>query len=231
MLDNNVRRDYWVPSRALLLPKGATAWLPPGIGECWYRLLGKTVMLLKGHVIGQELLPLQLGVGMKGGSEIAGRLAQVMLDADPSMAVINLDISNSFNTIPRKLMWLGVCQTCPSQCRWFQWAYGSPTELRLSDESMACMSETGSRQGDPLASLIFCLGFQFGLRELSSKLMLLSGAIPDPLTPDEPIAARVARGHQAFDGTRCAIPSATMEDQVDTETGLHTGLGRLLPQA
>eukprot|EP01033_Poteriospumella_lacustris_P013623 gene13623-9756_t len=80
-------------------------------------------MLLKGHVIGQELLPLQLGVGTKGGSENAGRLAKLMLDADPSMAVINLD------TNPRKLMWQGVCPSCPSLCRWFQWAYGSPTEL------------------------------------------------------------------------------------------------------
>lgn len=221
MLGNRVRRDYWVPSRAVLLPKGDTAWRPLGIGECWYRLLGKTVMLHEGRFIGKALLPLQLGVGMRGGSEIAGRLAQVMLDADPSMAVINLDISNAFNTIPRKLMWRGVCETRPSLCRWFQWAYGAPTELRLSDGSIACMSETGSRQGDPLASLIFCLGFQYGLRELSARLMLLSGALPDPLTPEETTEARERRGQVLLErGAMYQANRPARDDEVDAETGM-----------
>jgi hypothetical protein len=221
MLSNRVRRDYWVPSRAVLLPKGDTAWRPLGIGECWYRLLGKTVMLAKGREVGRALLPLQLGVGMKGGSEIAGRLAQVMLDADPTTAVINLDISNAFNTIPRKLMWKGVCETCPELCRWFQWAYGAPTELRLSDGSVACMSETGSRQGDPLASLIFCLGFQYGLRELSARLLHLAGSLPEPLTPEETIAERGRRDNLMMErgALYMALPP-DRADHIDPETGM-----------
>lgn len=221
MLSNRVRRDYWVPSRAVLLPKGDTAWRPLGIGECWYRLLGKTVMLTKGRGVGSALLPLQLGVGMKGGSEIAGRLAQVMLDADPTMAVINLDISNAFNTIPRKLMWRGVCETCPELCRWFQWAYGAPTELRLSDGSIACMSETGSRQGDPLASLIFCLGFQYGLRELSARLLHLTGSLPDPLNPDETVADRGKRDNLMMErGAVYMARPPNNADHVDPDTGM-----------
>jgi hypothetical protein len=105
MLANRVRREWWVPSRASLFPKGESAWRPLGIGESWYRLLGRAVMKKMGEDVGNLLAPLQLGAGIPGGSEIAGRPAQVMLNSQADMIVVNLDLANAFNTIPRDLMW------------------------------------------------------------------------------------------------------------------------------
>ena len=193
MLANRVRREWWVPSRAALFPKGETAWRPLGIGESWYRLLGRAVMKAIGEDVGKVLAPIQLGAGIPGGSEIAGRLAQVMLSSQADMIVVNLDLANAFNTIPRDLMWRGVCEFSPSLCHWFQWAYGAPTELRLRDGHVACLSETGSRQGDPLAALIFCLGFQYPLREIAHELRVYSANLPEPIRAEESIADRIAR--------------------------------------
>lgn len=108
-------------------------------------------------------------------------------------ASFNLDLANAFNTIPRRLMWLGVLRNAPELSHWFRWAYGSPTDLRLSDGHVACLSETGSRQGDPLASLIFCLGFQFILENVAWEIRRVCGNLPPPANPGESLQDRIAR--------------------------------------
>lgn len=193
MLRDRLSRDWWTPSRAVLLPKGSNTWRPLGIGDAFYRILGKAVMIAIGDRIGQEIRPIQLGVGTSGGSEIAGRMANVMLAAHHDNALINLDLSNAFNTIPRRLMWRGVLRHAPDLGHWFRWAYGQPTDLRLTSGQVACRSETGSRQGDPLASLIFCLGFQFLLEDVSWELRRVCGNLPPPVRGDEETRDRVAR--------------------------------------
>jgi hypothetical protein len=45
-------------------------------------------------------------------------------------------------------------------CTFFVWAYAQPSELRLANGEIVDHSETGYRQGDPLASLFFCVEFQ-----------------------------------------------------------------------
>lgn len=196
MLRNRLNREWWTPSRAVLLPKGDDAWRPLGIGDAFYRILGKAVMIAIGERIGCELRPIQLGVGTSGGSEIAGRMAGVMLAAHPDNALINLDLSNAFNTIPRRLMWQGVLRYAPDLGHWFRWAYGQSTSLRLSNGQVACKSETGSRQGDPLASLIFCLGFQFLLEDIAWEMRRQCGNLPPPVHANEDIRDRVARDDQ-----------------------------------
>ncbi|KAJ1385172.1 hypothetical protein B484DRAFT_410588, partial [Ochromonadaceae sp. CCMP2298] len=85
---------------------GTDGWRPLGIGECWYRLLSRMVVRKIVGKVSKALLPLQVGSGFSGGSEIAGRLAQLGLDMDNAeegldMALLSLDIKNAFNTIGR----------------------------------------------------------------------------------------------------------------------------------
>jgi hypothetical protein len=55
---------------------------------------------------------------------------------------------------------------CPDLARFFVWAYAESSELRLSSGEIVGKSATGCRQGDPLASLFFCVGFQSLLAEI-----------------------------------------------------------------
>jgi hypothetical protein len=148
----------------------------------------RPVMIAIGDRVGKEIRPIQLGVGTSGGSEIAGRLANVKLAAHRNNALVNLDLTNAFNTIRRRLMWQGVLRQAPDLGHWFRWAYGQPTDLRLTNGQVACRSKTGSRQGDPLASLIFCLGFQFLLEDISWELRRVCGNLPRQCMKTKPSA-------------------------------------------
>ena len=71
----------WATSRAALIPKdNGTGWRLSGIGESWYRLMGRAVLLQESVGIGWSLIPHQLAVGIKGGCEIGARLSQVISD-------------------------------------------------------------------------------------------------------------------------------------------------------
>ena len=79
-------------------------WRPLGIGESWYRLMGRAVLLQESVGIGRSLLPHQLAVGIKGGCEIGARLAQVIYDHEGAsreggeeMCLIQMDLENAFN--------------------------------------------------------------------------------------------------------------------------------------
>lgn len=153
MLNGELRRDWWTPHRAVLIPKASGSVRPLGIEDMWYRLLGKAVVRWLGEDLSGKLLPDQFGVGVRGGCEIAGRMAQVGLHTSDRMAIVNLDMANAFNTMGRARMWDGVQRYTPALRKRFLWAYGTPTEFRLSDGVVAGYSATGSRQGDPLVAL------------------------------------------------------------------------------
>lgn len=152
--------EHWTTSRAVLLPKPDNGWRPLGIGESWYRFLNRTILLVVGADTGNQLLPCQLGCGIQGGSEIAARLAQTILDANPSFVIIKTDFKNAFNLTPRGKIYEGLRRYCPKLLKWFRWAYGDPSDLLDNKGNWVGSSQTGCRQGDPLASLLFCVAIQ-----------------------------------------------------------------------
>jgi len=71
-LDGSLHKQVaqlWTMSRAALIPKtdGSGGWRPLGIGEAWYRLLGRIIIAQESAKIGAALMPLQLAVGIEGG--------------------------------------------------------------------------------------------------------------------------------------------------------------------
>lgn len=149
-------------SRSVLIPKqnDPGSYRPLGIGESWYRVLGRIVMANLGERVGERLLPLQLAVGIKGGVEIAGRMCQMIFDHDPEYAVGGMDMKNAFNSMRRKPILEGIRRYCPSLVSFFRSVYGSAGILRNSKGEVVGTSATGVRQGDPLAFLFYCCGLQ-----------------------------------------------------------------------
>jgi hypothetical protein len=110
--------------------------------------------------VGLQLLPIQMSVGLSGGSEILARVCQMVYDISDDMAVACLDITNAFNTIRRGLVYAGLAEYCPKLCAWYRGFYGFSSTLVDSNGNVIGTSATGNRQGDPLSFLAFCCGFQ-----------------------------------------------------------------------
>jgi hypothetical protein len=161
--------------RAVLIPKASGNGLRPlGIGEAWYRLGMQFAVRRVRYHIADSLKPIQLGTGFPSGVEICARMVQLALDCDEGgggrdVCVFSLDIKNAFNSVRRSHILAGIRKFCPGLEPLFRLFYEGETELRFSDGAFACLSQTGVRQGDPLAMLLFALGFWEALSELHTE--------------------------------------------------------------
>ena len=97
-------------------------------------------------------------------------MAQVFLDAHPHHVLIKTDFTNAFNLVPRRLILHGLQTFCPRLIPWFQWAYGAASPLVDAQGRTMGASATGCRQGDPLASLLFCVAIQAALQDVQELL-------------------------------------------------------------
>jgi hypothetical protein len=172
MLSGRIGRGGWLRSRAVLIPKKDGSYRPLSIGESWYRLAARAALCSIGSEIGNQLAPSQLGCGISGGCEIAGRTGQLIMDTELSngnstnLVIISLDIKNAFGTLNRKQILKGIFEFAPGLAKWFKWAYGSSSPLVYWDGEVVGNNSTGCRQGDPLSALCFCVGIHDLLRDI-----------------------------------------------------------------
>lgn len=157
-------------SRLVFIPKRSNGYRPLGIGDCWYRLLGRVVLKAIGADVGLHLLPMQLGVGVAGGCEIGARLPQVLTRLLPHHCVIALDVSNAFGTLRRLHIARGLAQYAPCLLPFFRRAYGGGSALVSSTGILVGSASTGVKQGDPLGSLLFCVGVHRMLLRIRAEL-------------------------------------------------------------
>ena len=200
MLNGELLPDFWCAARSVFIPKKDGSYRPLGIGEAWYRAAGRVAMSLVGPSVAKDLLPYQLGIGIKGGCEIGARLAQVAMDSRIDMCGILLDFKNAFNCMPRQRIFRELWNNFPGLVRWFDWAYGLETDLYLSDGRLVGKCQTGIRQGDPLAGLCFCLGLQPALKEIKN---MIDNVISRDRLSDECEAVLIAY----LDDTNVFVPS------------------------
>ena len=110
-----------------------------------------------GDRFGHALLPVQLGIGVKNGAEIGGRMAQLVFDSGDNLVLLSLDNNeNGLNTIPRGLICTGLAKYASELLHWFQYAYGP---LFCQDVLVAHMA-TGCKQGGTFGFLLYAVGFQ-----------------------------------------------------------------------
>ena len=177
-------RDLWTDSKIALVAKDDPGeYRPLGIGEVFFRLLGKTVQSSIGRVIGQHLQPLQLAIGVAGGVEIAAEataLRSSFLQAQHTpggFATMSIDLKNAFNSIRRKHILVGLRAHAPLLIPFFTWVYGKGIDLRWTDGNVIGSAATGCLQGDPLASLYFSVGIQSTLARLDLQQRAFEGEL------------------------------------------------------
>ena len=162
----DLAREVLLQGLLLGIPKDADedSVRPIAIGDAFY----KAACLHQLHLIRKELgvlfEPLQLAICAENGIERAIRALSAALEAGgDNCAALLVDFSNAFNTEDRASM-LSNLYNKPSLAPIWRLAhlgYGQgPTSLavRLTDGSLSrILSSQGSRQGDVLGILLFCL--------------------------------------------------------------------------
>jgi hypothetical protein len=92
----------------------------------------------------------------------------------PFTHLTSLDFGNAFNAVDRREIDSGQRRFAPSLYRAGKWAYGTPSDLILTNRKTGAThslySAPGVQQGDPLGSLIFSLGIRQLLDDLASTL-------------------------------------------------------------
>ena len=175
-------RDLWTMSRSVLIPKRDTTKLRPlGIGECFYRIMARLVCRDLRGACKSELSPLQVGCGVSGGAEIAGRIIQLSMKADTDNQAISLDITNAFPNISRGRIWHSLTGPFEQLRHSFKWMYGGPSAIYNSKGKLLLHTETGVMQGDPLSSLFFCVAFQGSLKKIYTEVEELHAVGQSPI--------------------------------------------------
>ena len=186
--------------RAVLIPKDThslvKSFRPLCISEALYRVMGKVMNQRYAKSIGLLLGGIQLGVGVAGGCEIVARIAQLLaeevLDQDVDTEWENetelllLDLNNAFNRARRgKNVFEGVKRYCPMLCATFRAFYSKPHSLVGENASLESVeihqAASGVLQGDPLAMIYFCCGFQTvltGIKEIVEGCSLGGVVLP-----------------------------------------------------
>ena len=161
LLGGKLAAPYWLFTRGVLIEKGDGSYRMLGIGESWLRLAERAAMKVVGPSVGGQLAPLQFGVGVSSGCEIAGRSGQLVQGAAPeeNLVGISVDLKRAFDYLRLGLQLQGLIDFAPTLLRWFSWAYARPSPIFYEGEQVG-MSATGVRQGDPLAPLCFSVAIQ-----------------------------------------------------------------------
>lgn len=157
--------------RLIALQKKSGGIRPIAIGYTLRRLAAKCANRHAITLLGDSLLPLQLGVGASGGCEAAVHATRRFLAEMPDDHIlVKLDFSNAFNCIRRDAALAAICNTVPDIYKFCHLAYRQTSILQFGEHTI--LSQEGVQQGDPLGSLIFCLTVHPLLSSLNSNLTI-----------------------------------------------------------
>lgn len=120
---------------------------------------------LSPNLLTRLFLPFQFGVGTKGVAEPVIRASQSAFDNSLRRTfthLTSLDFSNAFNTVDRREIASGLRRCVPSLYPGGKWAYGTSSDLILTNRdtgsTYTLSSAQGVHHGDPLGPLMFSLG-------------------------------------------------------------------------
>ena len=149
-------RPFFFGASLVALKKKCGGVRPIAVGCTLRRLVAKIACKRVADDMAELLAPVQLGYGVRGGSEAAVHAARCFLsNMEEHQAVVKLDFANAFNSIRRDCMLEAVEAFCPSLYSLVHSAYASPSDLLWEDRTIS--SAEGVQQGDPLGPLLFCL--------------------------------------------------------------------------
>ena len=159
----------WTRSRGVVLQKPDGGLRPIAVGEAWTRFFARILASSVSLQLGSAFAPLQWGIGIPGGSEIAAHVCSlfnaVMEEENEAigrevLCIQQVDFENAFNSVGRRAIFDGLAEVAPGLTTYFRWSYGSASPVYTRDGDVLCESATGVRQGDPLGPLFFCAALQ-----------------------------------------------------------------------
>ena len=133
---------------------------PIAIGETFRRLTAKVAVAMHYHDLADFLLPLQVGVAVKGGAEsIIHEIRAFRANPPPgNKALLKIDIVNAFNMMERETFLEIAKIHTPGMARFAYLCYCAPTRLYIGNKVI--LSAMGVQQGGPEGPALFCLGLQ-----------------------------------------------------------------------
>ena len=108
----------------------------------------------------RALAPQQCGVGVSNACESIGQGLQDVISSMPENGdwVVQVDVTNAFNTIDRTPMLKGSAEHAPSMFAWLRFLYVQPTTLYSQGKRL--LSRCCVHQGCPLGPAAFACGIQ-----------------------------------------------------------------------
>ena len=166
-------REFLVACRMLFTHKGETV-RPLAVVATLYRLAGITATEDVGEQAAARMYPVQLGVGVRGGPELAAQMLQALLlgpappdeEADhpwrgQELAGCAADFVNAFNEADRARMLTRVFAEPSFRLVWrfVHWSYKRPAILialtKPGELAFQLLSQQGVRQGDAMGCFLF----------------------------------------------------------------------------
>ena len=167
-------RQLLLASRLVALTKpNSDGYRPIAVGELFYRLAAIVAVRRVSTAAARLLAPHQYGMGVAAGAEkIIHSLQHELADTDKRQAMLQLDMSNAFNSCDRARL-LRELYGLPDLQPLFRiadFAYNQPSALVLSGcDGLMIESAQGVRQGDPLSALLFCIYMRDTLQQVSAE--------------------------------------------------------------
>ena len=145
-------RPYFFGAKLIALEKKEGTVLPIAVGGTLCRLIAKVAVMKVSEEIGALLAPVQLGYGVKEGSEAAVHAFAQYMRRLGSNCVLKLDFKKAFNSIRRDKVLEAVQSFAPIIYPFVHSAYSSPSMLFWEDETIDFAE--GVQQGDSLGPLL-----------------------------------------------------------------------------
>jgi hypothetical protein len=109
---------------AVQKPGGRGEW-PLAISEAWVRITTQCGLAVCPDA-NASLAPLQLAVGVRGGTEAADHALRAALAADPTLVLVRIDYENAFNTVSCTAVMKVVTERAPQLLAFVKWVYNQP---------------------------------------------------------------------------------------------------------
>ena len=158
---------------ALTKPDGGVRGI--ATGSSLRRLVARTLAKQFTKVFEAECAPFQYALSTRAGTDCVGHMLRAATDADPNLTVLSVDGIGAYDHILRTSM-LTRLRNMPGAREilpFVRLSYAQPSEYSWYDESgqrRTVRQAEGGEQGDPMMPLLFSIGIQGALEEVSRSL-------------------------------------------------------------